>query len=64
MSVVAGSRGLGTVSPVVGILSIVVPYLGLALGIVAIVLGRKQYMRSPTALAAAGKVLGIIGVVW
>ena len=57
----SGSSGLGVASLVLGIVSIVLPYLGLICGIVAIVLARKQRRTFPEPLSLAGLITGIIG---
>ena len=57
----ARSQKLGIASMVAGILSIVVPYLGLVFGLVAILLARAQGKRGRSGPAKAGKILGIVG---
>lgn len=60
-----GKRSLGVASLVLGILSIVLPYLGLICGIVAIVLAQKQRRAFREPLSMAGLITGIIGtVIW
>jgi len=59
----ASDNKWGVASLVCGILGIVIPYIGLILGILAIVFSRKQKKIQPNGLATAGFVLGIIGVV-
>jgi len=59
----AGPPLYGSTSLVLGILSILVPYLGLVLGIVAIVLAKKQRRTFRESLSMAGLVTGIVGVV-
>ncbi len=52
-----------TASLVLGILSLFIPFVGLVLGIIAIVLGNKARKQPNGGLGAAGFVLGIIGTV-
>lgn len=57
--------GYGIASLVLGILSIVIPYLGLILGIIAIVLAGKQRKIHREGLSLAGLITGIIGTaIW
>lgn len=58
-----GNRSLGVASLVLGILSILLPYLGLVCGIVAIVLAREQRKVFREPLSIAGLITGIIGTV-
>jgi uncharacterized paraquat-inducible protein A len=50
-------------SLVLGILSIAIPYLGLIVGIVAIVLSAKQRKIRPDSYSTAGLITGIVGTV-
>jgi hypothetical protein len=56
-----GPSGFGVASLVLGIVSIVLPYLGFICGIVAIVLARKQRKVFREPLSTAGLITGIIG---
>jgi hypothetical protein len=56
-----GATGFGVASLVLGIVSILLPYLGLICGIVAIVLARKQRKVFREPLSLAGLITGIIG---
>jgi len=55
------AQGQSIASLVLGILSIVIPYIGLILGIIAIVLSRRQRRMGRSGMATAGLILGIIG---
>ena len=60
-------RSGATASLVCGILSLLIPFVGLALGIVAIIFGNKARKRLPDAekgMATAGFALGIAGTVY
>ncbi len=59
----SGPRGLRIASLVLGICSIAIPYLGLILGIIGIVLSRKQRRIRREALSLAGLITSIIGTV-
>ena len=52
-----------TASLVLGILSLFIPFIGLVLGIIAIVLGNKARKQPNGGLGTAGFVLGILGTV-
>ena len=58
-----GKSSSGVSAFVCGILGIFIPIIGLVLSIIAINLAAKQRDASPTSLARAGFVLGIIGIV-
>ena len=58
----ATKNGFGVASLVMGILSLLVPYIGFILGILAIIFANKQRKNYPTGTATAGFVLGIIGL--
>jgi len=58
-----GKRSLGVASLVLGIVSILLPFLGLISGIVAIVLARKQRKVFREPLSLAGLITGIYGTV-
>jgi hypothetical protein len=55
--------GRSVASLVLGILSIAIPYLGLIVGIVAIVLSAKQRKIRPDSYSTAGLITGIVGTV-
>ena len=58
-------NSLGVASLVLGIISVVLPYLGTFVGIAAIVCARKQRQVFPESLSQAGLITGIIGtVIW
>lgn len=59
-------RGGATASLVCGILSILMPFIGIALGIIAVIFGnksRKKLPESERGLASAGFAFGIVGLV-
>ncbi len=58
-----GNQSFGIASLVLGIVSILLPYLGLLCGIVAIVLAKKQRKVFREPLSMAGLITGIIGTV-
>lgn len=53
----------GVASLVCGIVGIIIPYIGLILGILAIVFSHRQKRIQPNGMATAGFVLGIIAIV-
>jgi len=58
--------GYGNASLVCSIISLVLwfmPYFGLPLAILAVIFGTKQNKESPTGVATAGYVIGIISIV-
>jgi hypothetical protein len=59
----AGPRLLGVISLILGILSILLPYIGFVCGVVAIILARKQQRRLPEPLSKAGLITGVIGTI-
>jgi hypothetical protein len=58
----APSTTKGELALVFGISSLIIPLLGIATGIVAIVLANLQRKEYPTGMATAGMILGIIGL--
>ena len=58
----AGSRGLGIASMILGILAILLPYLGLISGIVAVILAAKQRRVYREPLSMVGLITGIVGM--
>lgn len=60
------SNAKGIASMILGILSLLLflmPYFGLPLAIVGLVLAGQQKKSNPTGQATAGNILGIIGIV-
>jgi len=56
-------NSLGVASLVLGIVSIVLPYIGALIGIAAIICAYKQRQVYPESLSLAGLITGIIGLV-
>ena len=66
MKEIKKTKGNGIASMILGILSlclIFMPYFGIPIGIMAIILGNKQSNIYETGSATAGKTMGIIGIV-
>ncbi|MGV8169484.1 MAG: hypothetical protein ACP5N3_05495 [Candidatus Nanoarchaeia archaeon] len=57
-------NGNGIASLVLGISSILIPFLGIITGILAIIYSNKQKKIQPNGMATAGMVTGIVGLVF
>jgi hypothetical protein len=62
--VTAPSQAMGIISMVLGILSILLPYLGIATGALALLFAWLQKKRGRSPFAKAGRICGIIGIVF
>lgn len=57
------SNSFAIVSMILGICSLIIPFLGLILGVLAIIFSVKQSKIEKNGMSTAGLILGIIGII-